>query len=192
MTHRVKSCVSTCLAERVYQWLCLCVFPLYRRSASIVLSPRVLNNFHLLYGYPVGFDDSVRLCHSVVNLYGIHVLHVRQTHQFVDGDIITDITLLLRILFPPFPCRHSKHRYVEYISLVGILHDGLLTRDLRRDEIGLDGIRMNTIVYFGKFPFGRPLYLLLLSSFQALELSNKIQLEPYRNPTMRIQMQYPK
>lgn len=131
MTHRVKSCVSTCLAEHVYQWLCLCVFPLYRRSASIVLSPRVLNNFHLLYGYPVGVDDSVRLCHSVVNLYGIHVLHVLQTHQFVDGDIITDITLLLRILFPPFPCRHSKHRYVEYISLVGILHDGLLTRDLR-------------------------------------------------------------
>lgn len=192
MTHRVKSCVSTCLAERVYQWLCLCVFPLYRRSASIVLSPRVLNNFHLLYGYPVGFDDSVRLCHSVVNECSIHILHVRQSDWFVDGGRITNITILLRSQFPPFPCRHSKHRYVEYISLVGILHDGLLTRDLRRDEIGLDGIRMNTIVYFGKFPFGRPLYMLLLFSFQALELSNKIQLEPYRNPTMRIQMQYPK
>lgn len=179
MIRLAKSCVSTCLAGRVYQWLCLCVFSLCRSSASTVFSPRVLNNFHLLYGYPVEFDDSVRLCHSVVNLYGIHVLHVRQTYQFVDGDIITDITLLLRILFPPFPCRHSKHRYVEYISFVGILHDGLLTRDLRRDEINLDGIRMNTIVYFGNFPFGRPSYLLLFFIFKAFKLSNETQHKLY-------------
>lgn len=55
MTHRVKSCVSYCLAERVCH-CCVCVYLL----CSIVLLklfslPCVLKYFHLLYGYPVEF-----------------------------------------------------------------------------------------------------------------------------------------
>ncbi len=79
MTQGVKSCVPYCLAERVCH-CCVCVYLL----CSIVLLqlfslPCVLKYFHLLYGYPVEFYDSVRLCHSVVNECSIQVLHVRQS-----------------------------------------------------------------------------------------------------------------
>lgn len=65
-------------------------------------------------------------------------------------------------------CGHSEHDDVQDICFIGIFQGSLFTSHLSWDEICLDCIRMNTIVYLRQLTLGRPFYLLLLF-FKALD-----------------------
>ena len=51
---------------------------------------------------------------------------------------------------PPLLGRHAEQGHVQDISLVGIDQGNLPSGQFRRDQIFLDGIRMNAIVDLGK------------------------------------------
>ncbi len=52
--------------------------------------------------------------------------------------------------------------------------------------MALDGIRMNTVVNFGKFPFGSPPQLFLFFLFQPLELVNQVEFESHTNSCSKL------
>ena len=53
-------------------------------------------HLHLLNGYLIEFDKTFSLWHSVIDQYGIDILHIREADEFVNGSIITDIPFQLR------------------------------------------------------------------------------------------------
>lgn len=87
----------------------------------------------------------------------------------------------------PFKCRHAEEGDVQYVCLAGIYAACLLRRHFRRNEILLDGIRVDMVVYFREFSLGRPSQQSLFLLFQPLELLDKIQLELHGNPAGKLE-----
>ena len=53
-------------------------------------------------------DRAATLRQTVMDEHRIDILHVRQTDQFVDCGIVTDITSEVRISLAPLFCRHPE------------------------------------------------------------------------------------
>ena len=98
-------------------------------------------------GYLIEFYKSLSLWNSLLDKYSIQIFHIGQAYKFIDGGIIPNITFQVRIVFPPFLCCHSKHRYIQHIGFIGINDICLFGRYFSRNKILLDGIRMYPIVY---------------------------------------------
>lgn len=58
---------------------------------------------------------------------------------------------------------------------------------MRNDDVILDRVRMYPIIDFSKLTFDRPIKLLLLFSFQPLELLDDIQIDLRRDPRCELQ-----
>ena len=54
----------------------------------------IFKNPHLLNGNLIEFDKAIRLRHTIIDEYGIEILHIRKTNQFIDAGIVTDIAFL--------------------------------------------------------------------------------------------------
>ena len=77
-----------------------------------------------------------------IDEYCIDILHIREAYQLVDGSIVADIALEFWIGLAPLFGSHAKHRHIQYVGLLGILHCCLLTSYFCRNEVALDGISM--------------------------------------------------
>ena len=137
----------------------------------------VFQNPHLLDGDFVQFNQTLALRNTLVDEYGIEVLHIRQANQLIYGGIVTNVAFLVSICLTPLLGCHAKHGYIQYVSLVGLDDACLLRSHLFGDYIAFDGIGVYAVVDFRKFSLGGPAYLLLFFLFKALELLNKIEFE---------------
>ena len=77
----------------------------------------------------------------------------------------------------PLLMRLSEEGDIKNVRLVRIDDAHLRPRDRRRNEMLLDGVRMDAIVDFRKFSLRRPAKHLLLFGFQPLKLFYKVQLK---------------
>ena len=106
-------------------------------------------HFHLLNGNLIQLYQSLALGQALVDEHGIQVFHVRQADQLIDSGIVAYVALLVGIHLTPLFCRHAKHGNIEHISLIGVDDACLLRYHLFRDNIALDGIGVNPVVYLG-------------------------------------------
>ena len=108
-----------------------------------------LQDLHLLDGNLIEFHKSFALWYSIIDKHGIDILHIRKAYQFVDSGIVTDIALHVWICLSPLLGSHSKHSYIQHISFLCIYDTCLCSCDFCRNQVTLDGISMNVVVYLG-------------------------------------------
>ena len=68
----------------------------------------ILQHGHLLDCYLVEFVEALLLRHAFVDKDSIEVLHITQTNQLIDGRIVADIPLIIRMSVAPFLRRDTK------------------------------------------------------------------------------------
>ncbi len=127
-----------------------------------VLFVYVFQHLHLLNGYPVETDKPLVLREPIVDEHGIQVLHVRETNQFVDGCIVADVAFQVWVCITPFEGGDAEHGYVQHIAFAGIDSRGLLGCYFDWDEILLDSVGMDSVVYLRQLSFSAPANLRLL------------------------------
>ena len=74
----------------------------------------------------------------------------------------------------PFEGGDAEHGYVQHIAFAGIDSRGLLGCYFDWDEILLDSVGMDSVVYLRQLSFSAPANLRLLLLLEALELLDKI------------------
>ena len=72
---------------------------------------------------------------------------VNLADSLIDSGIVAYVALLVGIRLTPLFCRHAKHSDIEHISLIGVDDACLQRRHLIRNNIALDGIGVNPVVY---------------------------------------------
>lgn len=124
--------------------------------------------------YLIKLNQTFLLCHTLFNKHRIEILHVGETYKFIDRGVITDIAFEVGIgVTPLFRC-HTEHSHIQHIGFIGIYDTCLSLCNLGRYEIMLDGIGVDSIIYFGQLAFRRLAELFLFLFLQALELLNEI------------------
>ena len=81
---------------------------------------------------------------------GIDTLHIRKYNQLFDGGVIADISFGIGIFGSPLHRRFSKEGHIKQIGFVGIHKVDLWFGQFRGNQVFLNGIGMNMVVYFGK------------------------------------------
>lgn len=116
---------------------------------------------HLMDGDLIELDQTLLLWHPLFNKHRIEILHIREAYKFIDRGIIPDIAFEVGIgITPLFRC-HAEHSHIQHIGFIGIYDTCLSLCNLGRYEIMLDGIGVDSIIYFGQLTFRRPAELLL-------------------------------
>ena len=54
----------------------------------------IFQHTHLLDGYPVQSHEPFALRYALVYEYGVQVFHIGEADQFIDGGIVTDLSLI--------------------------------------------------------------------------------------------------
>lgn len=90
-------------------------------------------------------------------------------------------------LLPGFSSRHcigrfAEQRHVQQVRLAGVDEIDLLRRQLRRDQVGLDGVGVDAVVDPGQVAADVPAQLLVFRLLQALEFLDEVELEFDRHP----------
>ena len=104
---------------------------------------------HLLDGNLIEFHKPFTLGNSIIDKHGIDILHIRQTYQFVDVRIVTDVAFQVGISLAPLLGSHSEHGHIQYIGFLGIDDACLCWGDFFGNQMALDSIRMDAIVDLG-------------------------------------------
>ena len=78
---------------------------------------------------------------------------------------------------PPLLGRHAEQSHVQDIRLIGIDQGNLPSGQFRRNQIFLDGIRMNAIIDLGKVALDIPAKLLQLLGLEPLKLFDEVDFE---------------
>ena len=159
-----------------------------RRGGDLfeVLPVYVFQHLHLLNRYPVETDEALALRESFGDEHGVQVLHVREANQLVHRGIVAHVAFQVGVRVAPFEGSDAEHGYVQHVGFAGIDARGLLRGDFRWDEVLLDGISVDAVVYLREFPFGAPAQLGLLLLLEALEFTHQIYLEFGTNPHSKL------
>ena len=123
---------------------------------SVIIS--TFENTHLMDGNLIQFHQSLGLRHSLLNEHRIDVLHIGKAYKLVDGGVIADVSFEVRIGVAPLFGRHAEHRYIQHVRFICVDNACLSLCYLSGNEIVLDGICVDSVIYFGQFAFGRPAY----------------------------------
>lgn len=99
-------------------------------------------------GYLVKFYKPFALRNALFYKHSIQILHIRQADKFIDGSIITNITIQIRIGFSPLFCRNSKHSHIQYVCLICVNNICLFLSNFIWNKIMLDSICMYTVIDF--------------------------------------------
>jgi len=118
----------------------------------------------------------------VVDKHGVEVLHVRQADKLVHRGVVADISFQPGVGLAPLLRRHAEHGHVQYVGLVGVDDARLRRRHFVGDDVALDCVRVDAVVYLRQLALGRPSELRLLLGLKALELANEIDLELWADP----------
>ena len=112
--------------------------------------------------------EALRLRNAVLDHHRIEILHVRDADELIDVRIVPLIALQVGMPHLPLLMRLAKEGDVEYIRLIRVDDVHLRPRDRRRNEMLLNGIRVNAIVDLRQFPLRGPTELGLFLGLQSL------------------------
>ena len=129
-------------------------------------------NSHLRNGNPIQLQQPFSLRYPVIDKNSIQTFQIGKADQFIDIGVIPDVPFFIGIGFPPFLSCHPEHRHIQDIRFVRINNGGFAAVKFRRNQVLLDGIRMNPVIQFGKFSLRAPAKLSLLFSFEPLKFFN--------------------
>ena len=72
---------------------------------------------------------------SAFNQHRVHAFQIGQADELVDGSMVPDIPIKVRVAVTPLFCSHSEQGDIEYVCLGCIDETGLLGSDLLRNEV---------------------------------------------------------
>ena len=81
-----------------------------------------------------------------VNELGVHPLDVGEHEKLFDGGVIAHVAIQFRIGLAPLLGRLAKEGDIEKIGFARVGNRGLRECDLRRNEVDLDGVGVDTVV----------------------------------------------
>ena len=87
---------------------------------------------------------------------------------------VADIALFAGIGVPPLPGRHTEQSHIQNIRLAGVDQADLLAGQFRGDQIGLNGIGVDTVIDFCQVPLDVPTELFLFIFLEPLKLLDYI------------------
>ena len=96
--------------------------------------------------------------------------------------LVADVALRPTVGVTPLLGSHPEESHVQNVGFAGVDKIDLGARQLRRNQVGLDGVGMNPVVDLREVALDVPAKLLELLLLQPLELLDEIQLELDRNP----------
>ena len=152
---------------------------------NICRSVTSVRNSHLRNGNPVQLQQPLSLRYPIIDEYGIQTFQIGKADQFIDIGVIPDVSFFIGIGFPPFLSCHPEHRHIQDIRFIRINNGGFAAVKFRRNQVLLDGIRMNPVIQFGKLSLRAPAKLFLFFLFKTLKLFVKIQLKFNGNPACK-------
>ena len=139
-------------------------------------------NLHLADGDGIELCQTLGLRHSFADKYCIQVFQIGQADQLRDIGVVADVSFEIRMAVPPLLCSHTEEGHVQDIGFTGIHYGNLLWGKLWRNQILLDGIRMDAVVDLGQISLDVPAKLFHLLGLEPLKFLDQIQLEFNRNP----------
>ena len=107
-------------------------------------------HLHLADGDLIEPLEPVALRQRHVNEFSVHALDISQHKELLNGGVVAHVAVELGIGVAPLFRRLTKKGHVQQIGLVGVGAGGLRGRDLRRDEVGLDGVGVDAVVELGE------------------------------------------
>ena len=137
---------------------------------------------HLLNGDLVQLAKPLALRQLFPDEERVQVFQVGEADKLRHVGVISHIALVTRMAVPPLPGGHAKEGHVQHIRFAGIDEVGLRLVQLWRDEVGLDGIRVDAVVDAGEVAADVPTEGLTLGLLEALEFLDEVELELDRNP----------
>ncbi len=126
--------------------------------------------------------------HILFDKLRIHTFKVHKHYDLISIGMVTHVSGGIRVLCPPLLCGHAEQRHIQQVGFIGIREVGLLPRQVLRQQIFLDRVRMDAVVHLGQFAFG----ILLQGQpvpfirFEALVVLDDIQLELWRNSRSKL------
>ena len=143
-------------------------------------------NLHLAYGDGIELSQSLGLRHPLVDEHRIQVFQIGEADQLRDIGVVSDISFQIRMAVPPLFCSHTEQGHVQNIGFTGIHHGDLLCGKLRRNQIFLDGVRMDAVVDLGQVSLNVPAKLFHFLGLKSLKLFDQIDFELRANPHAKL------
>jgi hypothetical protein len=132
-------------------------------------------------------DEALGLGQGLPDKQGVEVFEVGEAHELGAGGLVADVALFAGVLAPPLGGRLAEEGHVQHIGLAGIDEAGLGFAQLRRDEMGLDGVGVDAVVDLGEVAADVPAEGLALGFLEPLKFLNQVELELHRDPRGELQ-----
>ena len=113
---------------------------------------------------------------------GVEVFQIREANELGTGGLVADVALFAGVLAAPLGGGLAEEGHVEHIGLAGIDEAGLGFAQLRRDEVGLDGVGVDAVVDLSEVAADVPAESLALGFLEPLKLFDEVELELDRDP----------
>ena len=94
------------------------------------------------------------LWQTLMNKMGVQGFEVGQADKMGDIGFVADISFVLRVFVPPLFSGFAEQGHVQQIRLAGVDNIDLFRRELRRDQVRLDGVGVDAIIDFGQLSLG--------------------------------------
>ena len=113
---------------------------------------------------------------------GVEVFQIREANELGTGGLVADVALFAGVLAAPLGGGLAEEGHVEHIGLAGIDEAGLGFAQLRRDEVGLDGVGVDAVVDLSEVAADVPAESLAFGFLEPLKLFDEVELELDRDP----------
>ena len=94
--------------------------------------------------------EPVALRQRHVGELGVHALDIGEDEELFDGGVVAHVAIELGIDVTPLLRGLAEEGHVQQIGLGGVSDGSLRGRDLRRDEVRLDGVGVDAVVELGE------------------------------------------
>lgn len=109
----------------------------------------------------------------------VQAFQIGENHQLLQGGLVAKVAVGARVVLAPFLRGHAKQGHVEQVGLGGVDETFLLAADLGRDQVFLDGVGMDEVIYLGEGALEvlGQLEAVVFLIFEALELFDEVDFE---------------
>ena len=118
---------------------------------------------------------------------GVEVFEVGEADELGAGGLVADVALVAGVLTAPLGRGLAEQSHVEHIGFAGINEAGLGFAQLRRDEMGLDGVGVDAVVDPGEIAADVPAEGLALGFLEPLKFLDEVELELDLDPRGALQ-----
>ena len=113
---------------------------------------------------------------------GIEIFKVGEANELSTGGLVANVALVAGVLAAPLGGSLAEEGHIEHIGLTGINEAGLGFAQLRRDEVGLDGVCVDAVVDLCEVAADVPAESFALGFLEALKYFYEVKLELHRDP----------